>query len=706
MPLSGFRLPATLFLLTTTSLSALHPANAQEIKLKEIVVTGDAVTSGESSVFDSDDYVPISGRSATKTDTPFHQVPQTISAVTQTQLQERKPSNLLEILSYTPGAYVNQYGFDPRFDMFKLRGIDMGYTGIFRDGLRQYNTSNGVFRLEPYGLQAATIVKGPSGSLYGASSAGGIIDLISKRPSEVPLREIQLQTGSFRHAQTAIDFTGPANAENTLLYRMTGLWRKADTELGDAVKNDRFYIAPAITWQPDNDTRFTILSNFMDATTGGTAAYANKYDPITGKNMGATHEFAGDARFNKFYQKQAQIGYELDQRIAENIMLHQRLRYSYLTAKQQYVFANTPGIGDETNQGFATDTYLEADLQTGQIAHKLIGGLDFNTNSSKSFSGYGTKPFTATTYVPAFTTEDRQQQRGIGIYLQDQLELDAWRLTLGLRHDWLKSDLQTGAYQARLDEYSRSDSKTTGRAALAYVIDSGLTPYIGYGTSFVPNASVLEADANAIRRQALPTTGRQIEAGLKYAIPSTNAYINAAIFRIDQDNATIFETSSGINHPIQLDLRSQGFELEAVGKFDNGFSLTASYAYNDVTIRRLTEQTVGNTLNASPYHTASIWAGYDFESGPLFGLGLNAGVRYTGSSFGDNIHSVQLNNQPRFIVDAAIRYDLGQLAPTLKGTQIQVNATNLLNEVKQICSSGYCYWDKGRSVLATLQYRF
>lgn len=57
------------------------------------------------------------------------------------------------------------------------------------------------------------------------------------------------------------------------------------------------------------------------------------------------------------------------------------------------------------------------------------------------------------------------------------------------------------------------------------------------------------------------------------------------------------------------------------------------------------------------------------------GLGLGAGVRYVGSSFGDNANTPVLDNKARTFVDAAISYDFGKLNTAMEGVKLQVNAT-------------------------------
>ncbi|OCP18285.1 MULTISPECIES: TonB-dependent receptor [unclassified Ensifer] len=187
---------------------------------------------------------------------------------------------------------------------------------------------------------------------------------------------------------------------------------------------------------------------------------------------------------------------------------------------------------------------------------------------------------------------------------------------------------------------------------------------------------------------------------------STGRLSRPWVFDIDQENATVYETSSGLNLLRQLDLKSRGFELEGNASLDNGWGFIASYSYNDVEITKLTSETVGNTLNSSPYHMFSLWADYEVQSGALEGLGVGAGVRYVGSSFGDNVHTPVLNNQARTFVDASVRYDLGAVNPSFEGVRLQLNATNLLNEVEQLYTTGFCYFDEGRKVVASMRYRF
>ncbi|WP_246776833.1 TonB-dependent siderophore receptor [Microvirga sp. VF16] len=691
LPLALLASSALVFVSSEVLAQAPEP---RAIQLDEVTVEGSK--NGQGGDLSANGYVATSTNAATKTDTPILEIPQSISTVTQEQLEDRKPQTLLDALSYTPGTRVGSYGFDPRYDAFSIRGIDVTYTGVFRDGLRQVNSPNGLFRLEPYGLEGIAILRGPAASIYGASSTGGIVDLISKRPTFLSFREVEVQTGSYGRVQGNFDLSGPVNSDNTFFYRLTGLVRDAGTEI-DAVKDDRIFIAPAFTWSPNDATTLTVLGEYMDSTTGGTAAYINNYATDAAGNptslsIGATRVFAGDKRYNDFRQRQGRIGYEFEHRFNDMFTLHQRTRFSALGTNQEYYFGGS-GLTRENNWGVVSDTYLESRVRTGAVDHTILTGLDISRLSYVSKQGFGIVPIGTD---PVLSYREDQTQTLTGIYIQDQLKWQNWRLTLGGRHDWLSSEFDSAGFQ-----FDRDDTKFTGRAALGYVTDFGLAPYVSWGTSFTPNPGTVLGG-----RVAEPTTGEQVEVGVKYDLPGINASLRAAVFDIHQNNAVVYQVVDGINQQVQLDLRSQGFELEGVASLTDGLNVQASYSYTDARIEKLTPETVGNRLTSVPYHLASVWLDYTVQEGPARGLGIAGGVRYVGSSFGDNLNRLVIENEPRTYLDAAIRYDLENLNPSLKGMRFQVNATNLLDEDGQVCTSNYCYFDEGRKVIASLRYRW
>lgn len=726
MPLTSSPMHRTIVLaLAGTSLLTLSvSARAQDqaaaastegtTTLEEIVIDG-----GSGGVITADGYVGKSSATGAKVDTPFLQTPQSVSSVTKAQLEDRNPRNLIDTVAYTPGVRVNAYGFDPRFDSFSVRGFDVLYTGVFRDNLRQPGASSSVFKTEPYGLEGVSILRGPSSALYGATGAGGLFNLVTKRPTEETLREVQLQYGSHDRFQGQFDFSGAVNDTDPFYYRLTGLARNSDTEQV-GVPDDRIYIAPAFTWQPDDDTRLTVLGEYSRTKTGGTAAYY--YDSAAGK---VTDFFSGNPAFNDSVQNQGRIGYEFEHRFNETFTFRQNVRASTLNIDADWAFAYAPnavdptlidrsaGTFDERLSAIVIDNQLVSEFETGAFSHTLLTGVDLMKLRYRSLGGYGVSPPLDTNDpdrgdpvdpIP-FSERVDQDQWQVGTYVQDQIRYNAWTLTLGGRYDWVSTDTDStdllGGTVTTLDQSDRAFSKRVG---LTYEFDFGLAPYASYSTAFAPNAGFnQETDA-----PFKPTESEQEEIGVKYLLPNSNTMLSAALFNIDQENGlyyTVVDLPTGpANVQVQRGkLRSRGLELEANTSLDNGLSLTASYTYTAMKILEGPEAAIDNDVSSVPRHQAALWAFYTMpEDTALDGLGVGGGARFIGSSYGNDENTME--NGSRVLFDAALRYDFGALDKKMEGLALQVNATNIFDRRDPVCSAGFCYKDQGRTVIGSLKY--
>lgn len=684
-----------LVLLAGVSLVLQAPgALAQEETVLETIT----IEAESDDILVQDGYVGKTDRIGTKTDTPLVRLPQAVSVVTQDQIEDQRPRTLNEALTYTAGANPNTFGFDTRYDAFFLRGFPTHYTGMFRDGLKQVNGPSAWFRAEPYGLEGITILKGPSSALYGVSGAGGIVNMVTKRPKDVPFREVEVGIGQDNRYQAGVDLSGPANEDESLLYRFTAMGRKSDTELS-GYPDDKLYLAPAFTWKPDEDTKLTVLGEYSKARTGGTAFF---YQPVYGE---VTDIYGGDPDWNDFDQSQGRIGYEFEHRLNDVVTLRQNLRYSEVDADLQYSgLSGIPAVRDwghykEDLKNLAIDTMAQFEFDTGAVSHTAIAGIDYGWSDYNAYSAFGFDLADVQSAPPPFIGS--QKTNLLGIYLHDQMEWDNLTVFGSARYDWTDTDAVDFAFA----ESNQQDEGFSGRIGLSYRTEIGLIPYASYSTSFSPNIGFVYDDpSSTVSRVADPTIGRQKEIGVKYEIPDSNAVLSAAFFDIDQDDGIVFDTSAGINKQVVRDLNSRGVELEANASFDNGFSLIASYTYQRMKIRKGGLGTEGNELSATPNHIASLWGHYLVESGPLQGLGLGAGVRYVGDSYGDDQNSFE--NDSRVFVDAALSYDFGYRNPDLEGLSLQVNAKNLFDTQKPICSAGSCYWDEGRTIYGSLRYRF
>ena len=656
-------------------------------------------------------YVATTSDVGTKTDTPLIETPQSISVVTRDELDDRDVQSLTQAVAYTPGVRTGQSGFDPRYDAFTIRGFDATYNGIYRDGLRWPGANMSVFKIEPYGVESVTVLRGPSSALYGLGSPGGLVDVTSKRPTEEAFGEVELQGGNYEWWQGQFDVGGPIDKDGQFLYRLTGLLRDAGSPntLGGGV-NDMAFIAPALTWKPNDQTRITFLGEYQQSETPASLPFYQWQGP------GGTFSRApGD--YNSQPQEQWRIGYLAEHDINDVFTVRQNLRYGSADTTVRYT--SIYGIDPATNiatrgtgyvhdllDSFAVDNQVQADFVTGPVTHKLLVGLDYTYLALDGGIGFGTAAdFNFNTGQPLGPTFDppfnyaryNQTQSQTGIYVQEQATFDRWIVTLTGRYDWVSStddDLLTFTTE------NTDDNAFTGRAGLTYLFDNGIAPYVSYATSFAPTLGV-DASGNAF----VPTTARQIEGGVKYVPPGFDGYFTAAVFQINQENGL---TTDPLNPLFQVqtgEVRARGFELEAVANLGNGLKIRGAYTYLDLTNVAGDPDTIGLSPSGQPQNAFAIWADYQFQEGSkLAGLGIGAGVRYTGATWGDSLNTFQ--NSAYTLVDAKLSYDFSYLDAALKGWSLQVSAQNLLNEEYVTCDAGYCYMGAPRTVLAGLKYRW
>lgn len=654
-------------------------------------------------------YVASSSSAGTKTNTPLLETPQSISVVTRKELNDRAVQTLTEAVGYQPGVRIDASGYDPRFDAIAIRGFDITYNGIYLDGLRLIGAGLSVFKTEPYGVDSITVVRGPSSALYGLGSPGGLIDLQSKLPTSQPFHEVQTVFGDRDRVQGNFDLSGPVDANGQFSYRLTGAVRDADVFVPGG-KDNRIYVAPAVTWKPDQSTTFTVLGAYQKSKTPGSMF---TYSAGTGT---ATDIFTGSPSYNSLDQEQGRVGYMFEHAFNNAVTVRQKFRYVDVDAVTRYVgFLGAP-VGDvvsrytgyvhDTLQSAIMDNQVEARLSTGPVQHTLLIGTDYTSSKFNDKQGFGfgvsSLNLAAPVYAPesipdpAISSSTEQRQTQSGVYVQDQARLDHWILTLSGRSDWVRT---TGEDLFALTRQQQSDQAYSGRAGLTYVFDSGVAPYVAHSTSFFPNLGVDPTGAFF-----KPTTGKQTEVGIKYQPQGTRSFITAAVFDLTQDGGLV-TTGTGVT--VQRgEIQSRGLELQGLASLGGGFDISSSYTYLDMVTKQAGDSSqIGKFPSGNPPHTATLWGNYALPlAGPFAGLSVGAGARYMSWSYGDDANTFK--NSSVTLIDAALKYDFGQAATELKGLQFQVNAKNLFNLHYTTCQVGYCYRGAPLTVIATLGYRW
>src|SRR5450830_1702306 len=618
-------------------------------------------------------YLATRTAAGTKTDTALVEAPRSISIATREQMQDRNVQNLDDAVKYMPGIVSSSYGSDTRYDWMRVRGFEPTQ---FLDGLP---LPRGVYanpKAETWNLDRLALLRGPASSIYGQTPPGGLLDMVSRRPSAESSNAIQVQYGSDNYRQINFASTGKIDDEGQFLYGVSGVVRDAGTQV-DHIDNKRYNIAPSLTWNIDTDTQLTLLSQFTRDDTGTTSQFL----PIQGTKIKSPlgeishHKNLGDPDYEFYDRTYYALGYAFEHRFNDTWQFKQNLRYT----KSQLSFQQ---------------------LTVGSYAYSPADAAGTITRSSINiFNPVNTVPTVRPTGDAYYDYNQKTVQTGL--YAQDQMALDNWRLTLGGREDWVH---QGTTYFNKLDATNTDRSKNfSGNAALSYVFDSGFVPYLSYAESFQPasNASVDPV------KSYKPTEGQQWELGIKYQPPGSTTLLSAAVYDLTQKNVLVTRIGSG-NQSITDqagEVKVKGLELEAVSDVTENLKVIAAY-----TLAKSEVQTgiyKGNRLQLMPNQQASLWTDYTWHTSVLDGFGIGFGARYTGNTYGDQANTWLGKANAYTVFDGAVHYDLGRLDNSLKGASVKLNATNLFNkDYLSTCDGNYCYFGDQRSVVASATYQW
>lgn len=733
-----------------TAVSGMSVYAQAAVQPKEETITVTAAPAPQESAWDP--AATIAARqsaTATKTDTPIQKVPQSISVVTAEEMALHQPKSVKEALSYTPGVAVGTRGASNTYDYLIIRGFaaDGQSQNNYLNGLKMQGNFYNDAVIDPYMLERAEVMRGPVSVLYGKSNPGGLLNMVSKRPTTEPLKEVQFKMGTDSLFQTGFDFSDALDDDGVYSYRLTGLARSANAQQQGA-EEQRYAIAPSFSWRPDDKTNFTFLSYFQNEPETGYYGWLPKEGTVStlpnGKRLPT--DFNEGANNNTYSRNEKMVGYSFDHEFNDTFTVRQNLRYAQNKVEQNSVYgygmcsdpaytkdeaalkktpcASVPQsqwghtltrqyvIDNEKLENFAVDTQLQSQFATGSVDHTLLTGVDFMRmrNDIDSWFGYAGSVAPSDIYNLDrgdfdFNSKDPDtsgpyqilnKQKQTGLYVQDQMQWDKVLVTLGGRYDWAKQDSLNRVFGTT---DSREDKEFTWRGGVNYLFDNGVTPYFSYSESFEP-ASLTGASGNIFA----PSKGKQYEAGVKYVPNDRPIVITGAVYQLTKTNNLMADPTPGSTFSIDGgEIRSRGVEIEAKAALSASVNVVGSYTYTDAEYTTDTSYK-GNTPAQVPKHMASLWGDYTVFDGPLSGLTLGTGVRYTSSSYGDPANSFKVGSYT--LVDALVRYDLARVG--MAGSNVALHVNNLFDrEYVASCFNTYgCFWGAERQVVATATFRF
>lgn len=646
--------------------------------------------------------------SATKTDTPIIETPQSISVISSDEMSDRGVRDIADATAYSAGVFAGNSGETSRYfggNSIQIRGYGGGGTAgssfnEYVDGLKMRGTQFAESNLDSYLFERVEVLKGPASVLYGQTQPGGIVNTISKRPDAEMENEIVLGTGNLDKRTGAIDVGGELNENIT--YRVTAKALDGDAHQ-DHSDRERLLFAPSLTWQND-DTSITFLSHYQRDNNNATILNGIPDSGLfRNPNGDVSSDFrVGDPGFEKWKREVWSVGYAFEHSFNDALTFRQNLRYTHNELESDWLFRSSLGadrrtlqrsafIADEDSDHFAIDNQLQWQFDTGSFSHTLLGGVDYQHSSNETNRFWGAAS-SIDIFEPAynqvipqpphFQNIDRTLKQ-LGIYVQDQIKIGNLSLLAGGRWDDARSESDN-----LLNDTSthQDDDAFTARAGAIYNFENGFAPYVSYSESFEPSSG------NAFDgSQFEPTEAEQYEVGIKYQPADKSQLFTLSWFDLTQENVVTSDPNNpGFN--VQTgEIKTRGFELEGKTNYAEGLNLIAAYTYLDDEITESNNGDEGDRRPQIPRHTASLWADYTFSSNELSGLGLGLGVRYIGEAEFDGEVVSEVPSYTLF--DASLRYDLGATRPSLSGWSVNAYVNNLFDKeyVASCSNANICF---------------
>ncbi|HHE0473272.1 TPA: TonB-dependent receptor [Vibrio parahaemolyticus] len=596
------------------------------------------------------EHMPQSG---TKTDVEWLDVPQAVSVVTKTEMQDRGAVRLVDALDGVAGVN-NTLGEGSR-DQFMIRGFD-SLNDMYRDGMRDDGTLQSYRSLA--NVERVEIVKGPAGALYGRGSAGGIINLVTKRANGDNFTHVKGSVGSNSQYVGQVDssmaFSDKVNGRINLEYR------QADSYVDHVDSND-FFIAPTIRVLPADGHTIDI-----------DVEYAHQelvpYRGVPSKNgkpvdLPVSTYFGGANDYQESDSLRVAVDYEW--RLNDQWVWNNRAAFNHIELEQKGTRQGKV-TGNEVSQtvnnfGYdpRTTTTLQSELIWETNDNQLMLGADFNQididltlASDKTLPPQNIyNPVVGPTPDPGFKPFRDNTTTTTGVYVQDVYTWGDLSLIGNVRYDSMELEQQkAGSGKEKLD-----DDKVSYRAGLVYRINYDTSVYASLARSWqLPYAGIY---INPKLAEFFHTDLKEV--GTKAYLLDNALMLNAALFQIDQEQPQTNVDGDVID---KIEVRHQGIELEARGQITKQWDISVGYSYLDAE-----DKATGKKPNDVSDHLFSLWSTYQLDDN----WRLGGGVKYVGDRYAGNDEAVALGDYTT--VDLMAAYTTGR-------HKIQANAYNILDE--------------------------
>ncbi|OOF09132.1 TonB-dependent siderophore receptor [Salinivibrio sp. PR5] len=604
-----------------------------------------------------------------------------VAVMDQTLIQEQNATTLGDVL--VNDASIGVGGTDRNREIFMLRGFELDTgTGYLRNGQQQWSYYRHPVEL----MERVEVLKGPAGLLYGKSAPGGLVNMVTKRPTAAFQASISQKVGTNDYQHTVADASGSLNESGTLRGRVV-LSKQSEGSSrryldGSEPELDRQIAGLMLDYDITPDTQLSLhYDRVIDDSSSDNGANIINGKPQLGSQFiwEAPWSFMDIDVENYGVDIVSQLTPDWKVKAGYNRQDYKRHYHEGFGQRETYD-ANTQSFkyfAMDRHDNWVLDTaYIDVTgaFQFGNIDHQVLIGSNalrndyvgqrvMEKNQTAVIGGAYPEP---DIHYGTATPRDPDPTDSIGFYTQDLMTLNPqWQLLAGLRYD--REDNETDTYYNVLP-----------KAAVMYHPSPEQTLYVTYSESFEPKNPV-DSDTDINDGMALkPVKGKLYEFGYKQSLLNDQALFSAALFQIEQENKVVKEAITGqgslTSRTTQLGKQThKGVEVSLAGQVTDSWSVHSSATYLDARIEDpFNPANDGKQPADTPEWGASIWSRYDVDNQTY----VNVGARYVGDRYGDMKNTY---HKPGYTtVNAGVGHTIKAGEQT--DLKLSVNVENLFNE--------------------------
>lgn len=640
---------------------------------------------------------------------PLLDTPKTVQIIKKEVIEEQGAITLMEALRNTPGItmQMGENGNTSAGDTFQLRGFSLQQS-TFVDGIRDL----GAVTRDTFNLEQIEVVKGAAGAETGRGAASGFLNLVTKQAHLGDENSASVTLGTAQRKRVAADLNKQLGNESAI--RINAMVQDSGVDGRDYVENTGQGLGLSYVTGLGTPTRIHLYSQHIrqkNVPDGGIPSIGFEgYASISGAAKVNRENYYGSVNDREKVDADmitAKVEHDLGAgttvrnitRIGQTHMDRTLTGINAITATPPtnpaaWTISRSRQRVDQENEIFANQTSVNTEFNAGGLEHSLAAGVELLHEKQTSFDHgaavanqtpaanlYSPNPYQAMfNFGPRTGAETGGTTNTIALYAFDTVKFnEQWSLTGGLRLDRYKlrtrANNAAGVLTTALDDSRTLKSWSLGTT---YKPAENGSVYAAYATSETPpggNNFTLSAQDNNQNNAALdPQETKSIEFGTKWDLLNKRLNVAAAIFRIENDKQTSYDT---ITSSVQQfgKTRVQGLELSAVGQLTNFWQISAGIAKTSTKQidQRAANGTVTDGVRWSPDLTATVWTSYQLDK-----LTLGLGARYTSEQKRFVNTSGNQGNMPNvpssWVADAMLAYQLTDKV------NLRLNVYNLFDE--------------------------